>query len=68
MEFDGKWIEQDESIGKDDLWGYKVKDMSWSCDSNILAIWVCRRGVDVCAWFQFRSRMEYLCAFQCKFG
>jgi elongator complex protein 1 len=49
LEFDGQWIKQGESIGKDDPWSYKVKDMSWSCDSNILAIWISREGIDVCA-------------------
>ncbi|KIM33145.1 hypothetical protein M408DRAFT_149581 [Serendipita vermifera MAFF 305830] len=47
LEFDGQWIKQDEVGAKEDPWSYKIKDMSWSCDSEILAVWVSRKGIDV---------------------
>jgi elongator complex protein 1 len=49
LEFDGQWIKQGGPTSKEDPWSYVVKDMSWSCDSNILAIWISRKGIDVCA-------------------
>lgn len=50
LEFDGQWITQNEGTGNDDPWSYKVKEMSWSCDSNILAVWVSRKDTDIGMW------------------
>ncbi len=42
LEVDGHWVESPQAPTKDTkgrvTWGYKVVEMSWSCDSNILAI------------------------------
>jgi len=61
LEFDGQWIKQnkkqEEAGEQSDLWEYKVKEMSWSCDSNILAIWVSRKGIDVCEYVRLGLRL-----------
>jgi elongator complex protein 1 len=31
-------------------WGYKVREMSWSSDSNVLGVWIERDEGDVGEW------------------
>ncbi|PVF95559.1 IkappaB kinase complex, IKAP component [Serendipita vermifera] len=43
LEFGGQWITQKET---QDRWSYKIMDLHWSCDSNILLVWVRRKEFD----------------------
>ncbi|KLO09706.1 IkappaB kinase complex, IKAP component [Schizopora paradoxa] len=36
-----------ENTSNSRRWGYKVKDLFWNCDSNILAIWIERDNEDI---------------------
>ena len=44
LEVDGQWVESPKAPTRDTggrvTWGYKVIEMSWSSDSNILAIFL----------------------------
>lgn len=33
--------------GNEWKWGYKVRELSWSCDSNVLGIWIERDAGDI---------------------
>jgi elongator complex protein 1 len=40
----------EEKVGK---WGYKVREMCWSSDSNVLGVWIERNEGDVGEWTGF---------------
>jgi elongator complex protein 1 len=51
LEVDGQWAESPKAPPKDTegrvTWGYKVMEMSWSSDSNILAIFLRDSNSDI---------------------
>ena len=40
-------VPEKRSEGSDKKWGYKVREVGWNSDSNILSIWIERDEVDV---------------------
>lgn len=50
-EIDGQWIKQMPTPQAQDPWSYKIKEIDWSCDSNILSVWVKREDSDICKHF-----------------
>lgn len=47
LEYEGKWSTLSTAPISPADWDYKIREMTWSCDSNILGIWISRKGFDV---------------------
>jgi elongator complex protein 1 len=57
LEFGGQWITQVSQNETQDPWSYKIMDMYWSCDSNVLLVWIRRKDFDT-------GRLYYLFIFK----